>query len=189
MNKPNPINYGELTDDELLSLLKNKDETAFDCIYGKYHRQLFAFAMKLVKNEHDASDIVQEVFVRMWERSGMMPEHLNLKAYMISAVRNRVLNYIRDSKSRFLNNYRIVQETEHSVDNGAFMGSEHSYRIRQLERAIEALPPQQKKVAESRRKGYSNREIAEMLNLSLNTVNIHYRLGLKTMKEKMKKTY
>ena len=71
--------------------------------------------------------------------------------------------------------------------DGSIYISEHSDRIRQLERAIEALPPQQKKVAESRRKGYSNREIAEMLNLSLNTVNIHYRLGLKTMKEKMKK--
>ena len=56
----------------------------------------------------------------------------------------------------------------------------------ELQDAIESLPPQQRKVAASRKDGLSNAEIAEKLDLSLNTVNVHYRLGLKALRNKLK---
>ena len=177
--------FEPLSDKDLLAKIRQKDIKAFDVIYLKYHYRLYVYALKMIKNDEDAADIVQDIFIRFWEQADRIPEELNIRNYLYAMVRNRVLNYIRDNRTRLINNYRIVclrggyEEPEAEKEDRAALYGE-------LEDAIESLPPQQRKVAASRKEGLSNAEIAEKLDLSLNTVNVHYRLGLKALRNKLK---
>ena len=116
----------------------------------------------------------------------MLPEDINFKSYLYSMTRNRVLNYIRNYQTRLVNNYNIF------IDNGLCEGAEVLDRADKkemqmlLDDAIDSLPMQQKIVAKERRKGVSNSDIAENMGLSLNTVNVHYRLAIKALRNKMK---
>lgn len=182
------LKYETLTDKELIERIKDCDMQAFDAIYYRYHRPMYVYAVKLIKNEDDAADIIQEIFIKIWEFSEMMPGKLNFRNYLYSMVRNRVFNYIRNNRARLINNYRIVCQNGVTVENEVLKQNDEKLLRQQLDNAIDLLPPQQKKVAESRRKGLSNKEIAENMNLSLNTVNIHYRLSLKALKKKLTQT-
>ena len=133
-------------------------------------------------------DIIQEIFIKLWGFSDMMPKRLNLKSYLYSMVRNRVFNFMRDNRIRLVNNYKIVIQNDMSIENEGFEKNEERLLSQQLDNAIDTLPPQQKQVAKLRRMGLSNREIAEKMNLSLNTVNIHHRKGVKALKKKLTRT-
>ena len=161
------LKYETLTDEELLEHVRHCDMRAFDTIYYRYHQVLYTYALKLIRNEDDASDIIQEIFIKLWGFSDMMPKRLNLKGYLYSMVRNRVFNFMRDNRIRLVNNYKIVIQNDMSIENEGFEKNEERLLSQQLDNAIDTLPPQQKQVAKLRRMGLSNREIAEKMNLSL----------------------
>ena len=100
----------ELSDKELLLLVTRGDEHAFDIIFRRYHRVLYLYSLKLLKDPDVAADIVQGVFVKLWEHAEFLPADVNVKSYIYSMVRNKVINYIRDNRSRLIHNYIIVQE-------------------------------------------------------------------------------
>lgn len=182
------LKYETLTDEELLEHVRHCDMQAFDTIYYRYHKVLYTYALKLVRNEDDASDIVQEIFIKLWGYSDMMPKRLNLKSYLYSMVRNRVFNFMRDNRTRLVNNYKIAVQNDLAIENEVFEKNEERLLSRQLDNAIDTLPPQQRQVAKFRRMGLSNREIAKKMNLSLNTVNIHHRKSVNALKKKLTRT-
>lgn len=96
--------------------------------------------------------------------------------------RNSVLNYVRDHNTALQHNYQIVQQRGH-IEDDIFAQAEKHGEIKELFAAIDKLPEQQKKVAQFRCEGFSNKEIAKMMNLSLNTVNSHYKSSLKNLKK------
>ncbi len=180
----NNSKHDSLTDKELLARIRNCDREAFDTVYGKYHRDLYFYALKLIKDRDDASDIIQDTFVKLWMNSGSIPPEVNLKSYLSVMVRNRVLNYIRDNRARLLNNYRIIRQRGLWEDNPGPDRLDDMVWTKELEEAIGQLPPQQRKVAELRKEGLSNAEIAKRMNLSVNTINVHYRLMLNSLRNK-----
>ena len=145
-----------------------------------------AYSSRLLKDKDVAADIVQGVFVKLWEYSEMLPHDLNIRSYLHSMVRNRVVNYIRDNRARLIHNYMIVQENGLVDDIDFLRRIEDKAQQEELKKAIESLPPQQKKVIKFRFEGKTNREIAQEENLSLNTVNVHYRLAMKKLKDILK---
>ena len=96
--------FEPLSDKDLLAKIRQKDIKAFDIIYLKYHYRLYVYALKMIKNDEDAADIVQDIFIRFWEQADRIPEELNIRNYLYAMVRNRVLNYIRDNRTRLINN-------------------------------------------------------------------------------------
>lgn len=176
----------ELSDKELLLMVIHGSEPAFDIIYKRYHRTLYFYSLKLLKDRDVAADIVQGVFIKFWEYSSMLPQDINLRSYLYSMVRNKVVNYIRDNRTRLIHNYMIVCENGLVEDADFLLQIEEQARQKELQKAIETLPPQQKKVIRFRFAGMTNKEIAKEENLSLNTVNVHYRLGMKKLRELLK---
>ena len=172
----------ELSDKELILLVKGGDEHSFDVIYRRYHRTMYLYAYRLLKDPDACADIVQGCFVKLWEHIEFIPkEGINVKSYLYSMVRNKVINYIRDNQSRLIHNYHIFLENEKVEELDFIRHIDEISKQEQLDKAIEALPPQQRKIIQMRLDGKSNRQIAEEENLSLNTVNVHYRLGLKKL--------
>ena len=147
---------------------------------------MYLYSLRLLKDKDVAADIVQGVFVKLWEYSEMLPHDLNIRSYLHSMVRNRVVNYIRDNRARLIHNYMIVQENGLVDDIDFLRRIEDKAQQEELKKAIESLPPQQKKVIKFRFEGKTNREIAQEENLSLNTVNVHYRLAMKKLKDILK---
>lgn len=178
----------ELSDKELMLMVRNGNEQAFDAIYRRYHRTMYVYSLRLLKDRDIAADIVQGVFIKLWEHSEMLPQDVNVRSYLYSMVRNRVVNYIRDNRTRLIHNYMIVRENGLVEDADFLQQIEEQSRQKELRKAIEALPPQQKKVIKFRFAGMTNKEIAQEENLSLNTVNVHYRLGMKKLKDILKVT-
>ncbi len=174
--------YCSLNDTALLKRVKQKDTRAFDMIFMRHSDSLFLFAVKILKNRDDASDIVQDVFVKLWTNSLKVPDDICLKSYLFSTVRNKILNYIRDKNKRLINNYKILEMSDGIEYNDAFKSLIERNNISQVEEIIENLPKQQKAVIEYRLQGLSNKDIAQTMKLSINTVNIHYRIGMNTLK-------
>lgn len=175
-----------LSDKELMLMVRHGNDQAFDIIYKRYHRTLYVYCLRLLRDRDVAADIVQGVFIKLWEHSELMPQELNVKSYLYSMVRNRVINYIRDNRSRLTHNYKIVCENGLIEDADFLQRIEEMSQQEELEKAIESLPPQQKKVIRHRFEGMSNRDIADAENLSINTVNVHYRAGMKKLRNILK---
>lgn len=175
----------KLEDKELVILLKSGSKQAFDVIYRRHHAVLYLFARRLIKDDDTAADLVQEVFVKLWEHSSILPFDINIKSYLYSMIRNRVLNYIRNNRSRMMNNYKIVQDMTLDCEDEILNLMEDKDMTHRFDKAVQSLPSQQRRVILLKLKGKTSKEIARMMELSLNTVNAHYRLGLKALKNKL----
>ena len=84
--------YGALSENSLISLVKENDEAAFKEIYERYSALLYVFAFKKLKNEDEAKDIVQEIFIALWDKRTDLNFHTSLSSYLFRAIRNRALN-------------------------------------------------------------------------------------------------
>lgn len=90
-------------------LLKKRDKEAFSMIYQKYHRYLYALALKYLKNPEAAEDAVQHVFVKLWESTAKINIEINLKNYLYTMTKNYILNTIRDRKEEVSIHYVNAQ--------------------------------------------------------------------------------
>jgi len=176
------IKYSLKTDTELVSLLKEGDRMAFTAIYGRYVRLLYTLIMRYVKNHDDSQDILQQIFEKLWIIRSSLNSSMPIRNFLYAMTRNAVLNYIRNHNSALQHNYIIMQQRG-NIEDDIFAQAEKYGEIKELFAAIDRLPQQQRKVARLRCEGFSNKEIAKILNLSLNTVNTHYRACLKNLKK------
>ncbi len=174
------IYYGA-GDSDLLLWLRRGDLKAFNTIYWKYHAPLYTLAMRYIKSRPDVEDILQQVFVKLWTSREAVFITTSLKGYLSAMTKHAVMNYIRNSNNALQHNYRIVQQ-QPDYDDDLYMYAERNHLHDVLRMGISQLPPQQRIVARMRCEGYSNQEIAKKLNLSINTVNTHYRACVKNLK-------
>lgn len=173
--------YPELEDKDLMLLVATGDREAFTCLYHRYFYYLFTLAMRYIKDESEAEDVLQQVFFKLWEMrdSGMIKD--NVRGYLFAMTRNRIMNYVRDKNRLLQRNYRLSQGVIEE-ENDIWVMADKEQLISEMKKAIESLPPQQKRVANLRCEGLSNQEIASRLHLSLNTVNSHYAKSLKALR-------
>src|SRR5690606_24324803 len=112
----NPImsTYTALQDPELFDLLKSSDEAAFKEIYERYFDVLYVHAYKRLNSSEEAQDIVQEIFMSLWEKRGRLVLSRSLPAYLFTAVRNRVINAF--SHKQVQSGY--IQSLQQFIDQG-----------------------------------------------------------------------
>lgn len=169
-------------DHTLFILLRKRDKEAFSMIYRKYHRYLYALAMKYLKNTYLAEDAVQHVFVKLWESTHDIHIEVNLKNYLYTMTKNYILNYIRDNKEKVTLSYEQAQ-FDLPEEEDILRAMEERQMQELLYRGIDQLPPQKKEVC--RRKletADSNQQIAEKMGISVHTVKSHYQESLKLLR-------
>jgi len=171
---------------ELLARLKNGDMLAFDQIYRLYSHKLFSFIFKILKNEDEADDIVQEVFVKIWESREKLGDYKLLNSYIFTIAYNNSIDLIRKkiNKNKYLEqlkNSSVIQSTPTTISEIEF--NELNIQVKKL---IAHLPERQKQVYQlHREEGLTYPEIAEQLNISKNTVENHMVKALKYLRQNM----
>ncbi|MFO7934264.1 MAG: RNA polymerase sigma-70 factor [Bacteroidales bacterium] len=159
------------------------DRQGFEKLFRHYFPPLMAFAKKILADEDDSREVVQRVFINLWEKRDEIDATASLKSYLFTSVHNRSLNVIRDRK-KF--SAEEVPDVVGEVDVGAQIEAmELEEKIRE---AIEALPEKTRQVFELNRFGglkYS--EIADQLNISVKTVENQMSRALRMLREKLLK--
>jgi len=171
---------------ELLTRLKNGDMLAFDRVYELYSHKLFSFVSRILKNEAEADDIVQEVFVKIWESRDKLDDHKLLNSYIFTIAYNNSIDLIR---KRISNNKYLEHLKNSSVINFTptiISQIEFDELNNQAEKLIANLPERQKQVFLLHKKeGLTYPEIAGQLGISKNTVENHMAKALKYLREHM----
>lgn len=171
---------------ELLTRLKNGDMLAFDRIYELYSHKLFSFVFKILKNEAEADDIVQEVFVKIWESRHKLEDNKLLNSYIFTIAYNNSIDLIR----KRINNTKYLEHLKNSasinVSPTIISQIEFNELNSQAEKLIANLPERQKQVyLLHREEGLTYPEIAEKLGISKNTVENHMVKALKYLRQNM----
>ena len=170
---------------ELLEGLHTGDPAAFGEIYLKHHAPLCHFAGKLLDDPDGGQDIVDDVFLKLWERSLSFNDSEHLKAFLYHSIRNACLDQLRSSKRRTLRD-GIYAESALIPTESYLASITHTEVITELYQAISNLPGQaQKIIRKTFMEGKSNEEVAEEMKLSIHTVKNQKRRGLDILRGKL----
>jgi RNA polymerase sigma-70 factor, ECF subfamily len=157
-------------------------ESIFESLYKEHYRLLRNAAENIIGDRDASHDIVQEVFVRLWNKREELHLILNPRAYLFKSVINTSLTYLQKNKNNVtLNEMRIEMNSD---PGDALMEKELGKKIRT---ALNSLPPKCKAIfVLSRFEEMKNREIAALLGLSVKTVENQMGIALKKMRGELK---
>ncbi|WP_285009762.1 RNA polymerase sigma factor [Pedobacter faecalis] len=162
--------YDKLTDQELTELLGGGDSAAFGEIYNRYSNLLYVYAFKLTADAATAQDIVQELFISLWDKRGQTVFSASLRAYLYSSVRYKFLKLVAHDRVRDGYAAQFLQGMEEGLNSTEDYMDEKEL-IAAVERLVLDLPPKMARAfIMSRLEFYSNTEIAAELNVSEKTV-------------------
>jgi RNA polymerase sigma-70 factor, ECF subfamily len=169
----------------LFEKIKAGDEKAFEALFRRYYAHLCLYATQILKNPSAAEEIVQELFVRFWEKREETEIETSLKNYLFRAVKNHCLNYIKHNQIKREYSQKFLAENEPFSAEYDFESQTELFR--KIEESISALPEKRQEIFRlSRQEGLKYREIAEKMNISIKTVETQMGLAIKTLREKLR---
>lgn len=174
------------SDAVLARRLKENEKSAFELIFNKFSRKLYYFALGYVHSQAETEEIIQNVFISLWENRDMLNEAFPLQSYLYKITVNHIYNYFKHQSVR-----------RHYVENMILDGSEEDLEAEQnilandleevVNRFVGDLPLRQQIIYRlSRMDGLCHAEIAQRMGLSIRSVENHIYRTLKYIREKLK---
>jgi RNA polymerase sigma-70 factor (family 1) len=169
----------------ILRQFKVGDVAAFDTIYHKYSKKLYNFTYKLIKDYDTGVEIVQDVFVTLWERHEQVNTELNFNNYIFTITYNSIRKHFRNkSIETKVKDYLLTSSSEHIANTDG--GIIYKELLDLANKTIEKLPPKRKMVYKlSRQEGMRVKEIATHLNISTRTAENHLAKALKFLEREL----
>ena len=159
---------------ELLQLIREDNMVAFYNLYERYSKRLFGFVLKYLKQESDAEEIVQEVFIKIWENRASIDIFSSFESFLFTIAYNKTISLFRQrtTENKYLEHLKSIQQVdEEPVIIDEIYYTELKDKIQSL---LDELSPRQKEIFQlSREQGLTHQEIAAKLNISVNTVKKH----------------
>tara|TARA_R110002050_G_scaffold289068_1_gene441479 strand:- start:45926 stop:46507 length:582 start_codon:yes stop_codon:yes gene_type:complete len=174
-----------------IDLLKKGDEEAYEALFRLYYDKLLHISKGYLGSMEEAEDIVQNVFLKVWEQKDKLDKINNVNNYLYTMTKNACLDQIKHRKVKNLYSHNYYQgnmeaQCRFIKDESASLLLENELN-KKIRNSIELLPEKCKNVfIKSRVEGLSNREVAQILNLSKRTVDNHIFNALKHMKFHLK---
>lgn len=171
---------------ELFNRVKQGDEKAFESLFKFYYQRLCNYAYSMVVDTAEAEEVVQQVFINIWDKRENIFIDTSFQSYVYRAVNNTCLNKIKQRKVYSLHHENIKQELPKSIDSTSenILSDELRGAIND---AVDMLPEQCRLVFQmSRFEGKKHQEIADELELSIKTVENQIGKALKHMREHLR---
>jgi len=179
-------NLSDISDENLLLLLKGGEVEAFDELYHRYWSKLYVNAYKRLKDKETCEEIVQDFFTSLWLNREKCVIHTSFSSYVYTSVRYLVFNYYQKEYHRKAYQEKmqyILSEQDNSTEN--LINLNELNRV--LEERVETLPAKCRSVYELSRKQFkNNREISQMLGISEKTVENHLTKALRNLRVSVK---
>lgn len=169
----------------LLKQFRNGDSPAFKMIYERYFDALYLFGMKYIPIQDVVEDTLQETFVKAWEKRAYFFHELALKAFLYKSVKNSCLNHIEHQTVR--KKFEFRQDSESYDENLFYKNIIEEEVNRYISDAVSQLPESARIIYLLSLKGIKNKDIAEDLDISINTVKTQKLRASLSLKEKLKK--
>lgn len=170
----------DIPDDiELVGRLQKGDVEAFDLIYNRYSGKLYAFGLKYLRSTVEAEELVQTVFLKLWENYKNLKKDSSFKSYLFTIAYNDICKLFR--KRNYLQKFIDHTLYENSQSSSEVEdGIDYQSVLEQVQQIVDKLPGRQKDIfLKSRQEGKSTKEIAEEVGLSPGTVDNYISAALK----------
>ncbi|MEN8230178.1 MAG: RNA polymerase sigma-70 factor [Bacteroidota bacterium] len=167
--------------------LKNSHIEAFDLLYKKYSHPLYSFSQSMLKTHEDAEGVVQEVFIRVWNKRGELQEQKSFKSFLFSLAYNVIIDHFRKrARDQKYEHFVLHQAQQNYPDPSDTV--EYKQLELQVENAINELPEKRKQIYHmSRTEGLSYKEIAQRQQIAVKTVENHINLALRHIRSRLGK--
>jgi len=174
-----------LDENQLLREFQKDDETAFEKIFRFYYQPLCVFASRILQDEVAAEELVQDFFVKFWEKRAQIQIETSLKSYLFRSTKNLCLNHLKHEQIKIQHAKKVIADSEEKDFEDQFVEINLQ---KDIESSIAELPEKRREIFRlSREEGLKYREIAERLNISVKTVEAQMGLAIKTLREKLRK--
>jgi len=175
-------------------LTEQKVSIDFKSIYITYYARMKHFAQEYVLSEADAENIVQDVFLEVWKRRDVLAYHVNLIAFLFTSVKNECLDFLQHKvieekavthiKEEYMRTLQMKYESLEAFDEGFFADDDIETVIT---KAIDSLPEKCREIfIKSRIEGKKQKEIADELGVSINTIETQMGIAYKKLKAELK---
>ena len=173
------------SDGHLMLEIKAGNMLAFDALYKKYSARIYKFAFSILKLPEEAENIVQDVFLNLWINRDKVDRVSSVRYYVFSIAYHSSISVIRKrlKESKFLD--ELLRQQELTQESPALQ-AEYRELEEKLNAVVNALPSRQKEVYLLHRvEGLKYAEIAQRLNISVNTIENHMSRALRTIRERL----
>jgi RNA polymerase sigma-70 factor (ECF subfamily) len=167
-------------DVNLLDRLRHSEEAALNLLYKKYWKFLFLSAYNILQDQQVCEDIIQEIFIKLWDKREQIQIRVSLKSYLYASARYEVFRQIRTGSVR----EDIFDQLQERLQTSPEYGSlEHKELIFQIDSVVNVLPEKCRQVYKlSREEQLSHKEIASQLHISTKTVENHLNKALRQLR-------
>jgi len=171
----------------ILLQIAEGDQHAFTLLFNHYQRFVYGYGRKLTRSDDMAIEMVQDVFLKIWQSRRKLPAVENFIAYLNRLVRNHAFNQLRAlSKRAKIAVDPELQDTE--AENSTAQLLDYNETLKIVNEAVEMLAPQQKLAYTlCHRKGLKYEEAAEVMNISPKTVHVHMKYALSKIREHLRR--
>lgn len=171
--------------EEVIRLLQTGDEGAFTTIFQTYWKKLYAAAYRRVADEQVAQDIVQEIFMQLWEKRDTLNLRAeNLEFYLLRSVKNKVINYFTSGKVRSAMLEQLARQYE-DISTSPHIPGKYQKVEDYINSQIEALPESMRTIFIMRSKDLSIKQISETLNIAEQTVKNNISKALRLLRKSL----
>lgn len=183
----------DLDELELVALIREGNEKAFEYLFFKYHIELSRFAISITKSREFARDVVQDVFLKIWRNRENWEINVGVRVYLFQSVKNQALNLLekQNSQLRIISGFRTEMESlalfgMPGAKNNDGLTDVQRYSIKQIWAIVENMPEKRRMVFElNRRHGLSYKEIAKVLDITRKTVENHIANALQDIRDQI----
>lgn len=166
-------------------LLAKRDETTFEQVFKAHFKRMHAYAFTILQDEHEAEEVVQQVFFRLWERNESLRVQGPVAAYLYRAVHNESLNQLRHRKVRAAHHLHVVHQQKYMEGHPAHQAVKGELE-QKIRAALNELPEQCRTVFQlSRFEELKYRDIADRLGISVKTVENQMGKALKILRARL----
>lgn len=172
-SKPNMNIYDSISDQELLSSLKDGDRIAFNILYNRYWKKTLTVALHKVNDVPEAESIVQDIFLSLWKRRDQLDINSNFNNYLMASVKYRVIKYLNKQRNKRIYEEQAIASTE-LFDDSTQEHLEFEELRQRLQALVEQLPETCQLIYRlNKDEGKSYKEISVQLSISEKSVDGH----------------